>query len=895
MDQADAERYMSMGFTRENSEAAAKKFGSNTFAATEWLTAQPAVPVGQGALITTTPHASQQSQEDELQQAISASLQDSAIPSQPETGPAGDDAQLQQALMYSMQTAKENSDVLIQTQPKVSPVDLVKSDPNLPCGLQNVGNTCYVNTFLQVYYNIPAFRSLILGVVCEKESFLHALQLTFVRMRRSQKKFLDPTEVLKLMKDAAGSPYKVGRQEDVAEFNDTFLANVEEGLRQADSNLDALRSLVEGTSVETYRVPEKNFEKRNTDKYRTVVLPVTSHSDTLFDLLDDYTAEEHIVGYKYDVDCEEGGTTEVTADQAEKSVFFKEDLAGVLVFQLQRAAYISGSVVKNNQQVRAPLHLNLSRYVSENEATTRATSRRVQVIRSEIKEVESKLHTLLDVEGTGHTLSSLLDIAEKRLEGGSTAALREAFTLIRTNAAPEATQLETLQTKHAGCKRKLEEVSSYTEVTNIPKAAYILSGMLMHDGADAVSGHYWACIRKPGTNEWWKYNDREVSSLSADEVSVLTHSTQNETSSSTVYCMVYTCEDLQDGVQGCGIEDALLEQVDAENAAHSEAVKAWEESMASLAPLLTAAAEEHSHAIAELAEEKASGEGCIICVADLVVAIASADEAEGVTLSLSIDKRLTSRYSFALQKYQDGESVLKVLPIAEAYNACFKSDLISDWQGSNASEHTARAEEVAAKANIASLLYTTKTQITSLRTAHETFIAASGCFLKVISILNKKKRIGLHENHMVVWAYLKERDRLDACWRDERHIIVMVELLVRWVQQVCVSCQYSSPQSLSVTEPLGLIARYANSLSVPLAETIREYALSSLSKATHQRYSAAMFGKVYVAKAPTGKTPDSASHSELSAAELAAALLEAEGVLYASLDPITIGFLEVLE
>jgi uncharacterized UBP type Zn finger protein len=32
----------------------------------------------------------------------------------------------------------------------------------MPCGLKNIGNTCYFNSILQVYYNIPEFVNAIL-------------------------------------------------------------------------------------------------------------------------------------------------------------------------------------------------------------------------------------------------------------------------------------------------------------------------------------------------------------------------------------------------------------------------------------------------------------------------------------------------------------------------------------------------------------------------------------------------------------------------------------------------------------------------------------------------------------------------------------------------------------
>lgn len=35
----------------------------------------------------------------------------------------------------------------------------------MPCGLKNIGNTCYFNSLLQVYYNLPRFGREVLEFV----------------------------------------------------------------------------------------------------------------------------------------------------------------------------------------------------------------------------------------------------------------------------------------------------------------------------------------------------------------------------------------------------------------------------------------------------------------------------------------------------------------------------------------------------------------------------------------------------------------------------------------------------------------------------------------------------------------------------------------------------------
>lgn len=50
-------------------------------------------------------------------------------------------------------------------------------------------------------------------------------------MARSDKKYADPTGVLKAIVDDYGNPVQVGDQEDIGEFNDLFLARIQDGLK----------------------------------------------------------------------------------------------------------------------------------------------------------------------------------------------------------------------------------------------------------------------------------------------------------------------------------------------------------------------------------------------------------------------------------------------------------------------------------------------------------------------------------------------------------------------------------------------------------------------------------------------------------------------------------------
>ena len=56
------------------------------------------------------------------------------------------------------------------------------------------------------------------------------LKVTFSQMCAGDKKYVNPTKVLKSITNDSGEPIELGDQKDIGEFNDSFLSRVQEGL-----------------------------------------------------------------------------------------------------------------------------------------------------------------------------------------------------------------------------------------------------------------------------------------------------------------------------------------------------------------------------------------------------------------------------------------------------------------------------------------------------------------------------------------------------------------------------------------------------------------------------------------------------------------------------------------
>lgn len=57
-----------------------------------------------------------------------------------------------------------------------------------------------------------------------------SLKVLFGSMIKSDKKYGDPTQVLSNVTDNYGKRIEIGHEQDIGEFNDTFLSRIQEGL-----------------------------------------------------------------------------------------------------------------------------------------------------------------------------------------------------------------------------------------------------------------------------------------------------------------------------------------------------------------------------------------------------------------------------------------------------------------------------------------------------------------------------------------------------------------------------------------------------------------------------------------------------------------------------------------
>ncbi|XP_040181960.1 ubiquitin carboxyl-terminal hydrolase 28 isoform X1 [Rana temporaria] len=375
---------------------------------------------------------------DELQTAIALSLQESTI-HQVERNDSNDRCPDCICAENKNRAKRKRSEVWGNSP---DPNDL-RRNGDWPVGLKNIGNTCWFSAVIQSLFHLPEFRRLVHSYSisqsmlerCQSRSekrniaFMQELQCLFSLMVGSNRKFVDPSAAVELLKDAFLS--EEAQQQDVCEFTHKLLDWLEDAFQLAvcrecsrDKTENPMVQLFYGTFLNEGYLEDKAFS--NIETFGQYPLQVNGFNNL----------NECLEAAMLEKDLELSQTGQAVQYRQER--WFTK-LPPVLTFELSRFEYNQslGQPEKIHNKLEFPEIIYMDRYLYRNKELIRKKRRDVRKLNRHIDYLHQKLERYLKY-GSGTSRCPLPDMLRYVLEfaHAKSAARSHAVDLTRSAETP---------------------------------------------------------------------------------------------------------------------------------------------------------------------------------------------------------------------------------------------------------------------------------------------------------------------------------------------------------------------------------------------------------------------------------------------------------------------------
>ncbi|XP_047608058.1 ubiquitin carboxyl-terminal hydrolase 28 isoform X6 [Phacochoerus africanus] len=308
-----------------------------------------------------------------------------------------------------------------------------------PVGLKNVGNTCWFSAVIQSLFQLPEFRRLVLGYSrpqnalencpshAEKRNivFMQELQYLFALMIGSNRKFVDPSAALDLLKGAFRSPEE--QQQDVSEFTHKLLDWLEDAFQLAVNVNSNPRNKSENPMVQLF--------------YGTFLTEGVREGKPFCnnETFGQYPLQ--VNGYRNLDECLEGAMVEGDLETlpSDHSVKYGQErwftkLPPVLTFELSRFEFNQslGQPEKIHNKLEFPQIIYMDRYMYRSKELIRSKRECIRKLKEEIKVLQQKLERYVKY-GSGPARFPLPDMLKYVIEFASTKPASES-TLSQSDA-----------------------------------------------------------------------------------------------------------------------------------------------------------------------------------------------------------------------------------------------------------------------------------------------------------------------------------------------------------------------------------------------------------------------------------------------------------------------------
>ncbi|XP_032694200.1 ubiquitin carboxyl-terminal hydrolase 28 isoform X4 [Lontra canadensis] len=317
-----------------------------------------------------------------------------------------------------------------------------------PVGLKNVGNTCWFSAVIQSLFQLPEFRRLVLSYSLpqnvlencpshtEKRNivFMQELQYLFALMMGSNRKFVDPSAALDLLKGAFRSPEE--QQQDVSEFTHKLLDWLEDAFQLAVNVNSNPRNKSENPMVQLF--------------YGTFLTEGVREGKPFCnnETFGQYPLQ--VNGYRNLDECLEGAMVEGDIEllPSDHSVKYGQErwftkLPPVLTFELSRFEFNQslGQPEKIHNKLEFPQIIYMDRYMYKSKELIRSKRECIRKLKEEIKVLQQKLERYVKY-GSGPARFPLPDMLKYVIEFASTkpasegtASQSDAHTMLPLSSA----------------------------------------------------------------------------------------------------------------------------------------------------------------------------------------------------------------------------------------------------------------------------------------------------------------------------------------------------------------------------------------------------------------------------------------------------------------------------
>ncbi|WFD45374.1 ubiquitinyl hydrolase 1 [Malassezia psittaci] len=453
-----------------------------------------------------------------------------------------------------------------------SPEQAIKPQSE-PRGLQNIGNTCYLNSVLQYFFHLTLIRTMVLQMknvinidACREHPPLPMIagrQVSLEELQRSCRCMYDQltmTVVEKLASlfdemqsttQSSVTPEKelaylalvplaweqayiasntshdtllqqIGTQQDVSECLDNMIFQIEAALAAypdqswAAMQKQYIHTMFFGQTTQALCNQQDVTTKQET--FQTLPVTLLPESKTIYDALDTFFDDQIL--YKDD-------------GQSVRRVVSLREAPPLLQIQVQRVQYdrTLHRAVKTQAEIALDEFVYLDRYMECSQDADPFQIQRHELTQEDQQRITSLRTRIAQLLGEDQSLPSQLE------------DLHEALAVLAQDSWPSTENLhklkdasQSLRSQAQQLRVELQQVRStlHSRWVEHQKYAYRLAAVFMHRG-EATHGHYFLDLYDVSQDHWTILNDTRTDTISLQEV-------QKDPTGATSYLVVYVRE-----------------------------------------------------------------------------------------------------------------------------------------------------------------------------------------------------------------------------------------------------------------------------------------------------------------------------------------------------------------